>query len=81
MLLIICCLCVRKQLELQEGQQKIWDEELAPSQAGEDTPACQTIVNRCMDRIWEISTRAVIDISRAGRGGHQQVTVVISMQE
>jgi hypothetical protein len=36
----------RKQLELQAGQQKIWDEELAPTQAGEDTPECQTIVKR-----------------------------------
>jgi hypothetical protein len=36
----------RKQLELQAGQQKIWDEELAPTQAGEDTPECHTIVKR-----------------------------------
>ena len=36
----------RKQLELHEGQQKIWDEELAPSQAGEETPDCQAVVSR-----------------------------------
>jgi hypothetical protein len=43
--LLIQNIC-RKQLELHEGQQKIWDEELAPTQAGEDTPDCQAIVNR-----------------------------------
>jgi hypothetical protein len=34
---------------VQAGQQKIWDEELAPTQAGEDTPECKAIVKRYKD--------------------------------
>jgi len=37
---------IRKQIELHEGQQTQWNEELCPTQDGEDTPDCQAIVSR-----------------------------------
>jgi len=43
---------IRKQLEIHEGQQKIWDDELAPTQAGEDSQECKEIVSR-MDQVKE----------------------------
>ena len=37
---------IRNNMEIHEGQQKIWDEDLAPSQAGENSAECKAIVDK-----------------------------------
>jgi len=37
---------IRKQLELHSEQQKLWEQELSPSQAGEDSQECKDLVKR-----------------------------------
>lgn len=41
---------IRKQVEVYEGQHKLWDEELSPMQPGEDSAECKVIVAR-MDEV------------------------------
>jgi len=42
---------IRKQLEVHQGQTEKWNEELSPSQPGEDSPDCQALVGR-MSEVW-----------------------------
>lgn len=37
---------ITNKIEIHEGQQKIWDDELAPTQAGEDSAECKAIVDK-----------------------------------
>ena len=37
---------ITNKMDIHEDQQKIWDEELAPSQAGEDSAECKAIVEK-----------------------------------
>jgi len=37
---------IAAKMEIHEGQQKIWDEDLSPSQAGEDSADCKALVGK-----------------------------------
>jgi len=37
---------IAAKMEIHEGQQKIWDEDLAPAQAGEDSADCKALVGK-----------------------------------
>eukprot|EP00092_Neocalanus_flemingeri_P002162 GFUD01002302.1.p1 GENE.GFUD01002302.1~~GFUD01002302.1.p1 ORF type:complete len:603 (+),score=206.05 GFUD01002302.1:67-1875(+) len=37
---------IRAQIEIHTGQQSLWDSELAPSQAGEDSVECKELMSR-----------------------------------
>jgi len=37
---------IRAQMEIHEGQQNLWDSEMAPSQAGEDSVECKELISR-----------------------------------
>jgi len=35
---------IRNKIEIHEGQQKLWDEDLSPTQSGEDSADCKALV-------------------------------------
>lgn len=37
---------ITNKMEIHEAQQKLWDEDLAPTQAGEDSAECKAIVDK-----------------------------------
>ena len=37
---------IAAKMEIHEGQQKVWDEDLAPAQAGEDSADCKALVGK-----------------------------------
>merc|ERR1711902_25735 len=37
---------IRSKMEIHQGQQTLWDSELAPTQAGEDSADCKALVNK-----------------------------------
>merc|ERR1712087_557615 len=37
---------IRNKMEIHEGHQTLWQDELAPSQAGEDSAECKALVGR-----------------------------------
>merc|ERR1711902_144358 len=37
---------IRSKMEIHQGQQTLWDSELAPTQAGEDSADCKALVDK-----------------------------------
>jgi len=63
------CEDIKKQLEIHGAQQKLWDEELQPTEPGENTPEAQEIASR-MDKVCsslsELSSEAEAEAAKFG---------------